>query len=220
MFLKEVFLDRKFLVTGGALLLSLLLFIYFPTTDRLSLSVQSIIILTVFFLLFPLLYARFILNESWQGIGFRMDNGFFHWVGVISTVVFGFALFYFGYQMWPALREAYQLPFSVEKSFFSFVRYELFLFCTVFFYEVFFRGFIMLLFLRSFGRWAILLQWFIFLAFLLVSQSFGMGQIAMILFAPLAGWVAYRSRSILYSFVATATFLFLTDVFLLLNNLR
>lgn len=220
MFIKDIITDRKFVVTGGALLISLLLFVYFPTTDRLSLWAQSVIMLAVFFLLFPLLYARFIARESWKGIGFRMDAELSHWVGVLGAVAFGFALFFFGYQTWPMIGEAYQLPFFVERSFFSFLRYELFALCVAFFYEVFFRGFVMLFFLRSFGAWAILLQWLVFMLFLAVSQSLGMSQGVMLLFTPLAGWVAYRSRSILYSFVATALFLLLIDIFLLLNNLR
>ena len=220
MFFKEIFSDRKFLITGGALFLSLLLFIFFPSTDRLSGGIQSAIIFTVFFLIFPLLYAKFILGESWQRMGFRMDGGLSHWLGMFGAVAVGFALFFLGYQVWPALQEAYQLPFSVERSFFSFVRYELFAFGVAFFYEVFFRGFVMFLFFRPFGRWAILLQWGVFLLFLTASQSFGMGQAGMILFAPLAGWIAYRSQSILYSFIGSALFLFLIDTFLLFHNLR
>ncbi|MBP7822644.1 MAG: hypothetical protein KA034_02430 [Candidatus Moranbacteria bacterium] len=220
MFVREIFSDRKFLITGGALFLSLLLFIFFPSTDRLSGGIQSAIIFTVFFLIFPLLYAKFILGEPWQRMGFRMDGALSHWVGMLGAVVVGFVLFFFGYQIWPALQEAYRLPFSVERSFLSFVRYEMFAFTAVFFYEVFFRGFVMFLFLRPFGRWAILLQWFIFLLFLVASQSFEMSQAGMILFAPLAGWIAYRSQSILYSFIGSAVFLFLIDIFLLFHNLR
>lgn len=220
MFFKEIFSDRKFLITGGALFLSLLLFIFFPTTDRLSGEIQSAIIFTVFFLIFPLLYAKFILGESWQRMGFRMDGNFSYWIGAAGAVIVGCLLFFLGYQVWPALQEVYRLPFSVERSFLSFVRYELFAFAVVFFYEVFFRGFVMFLFLRPFGRWAILLQWLVFLLFLMASESFGVGQAAMILFAPLAGWIAYRSQSILYSFIGSAAFLFLIDTFLLLHNLR
>lgn len=218
MMLRDFTFDRKFVVTGGALFLSLLLFIFFPGTERLPLGIQSIIAFFIFFLLFPILYVQFILGESWVAMGFRMEQTLSGWVGVILAVGFGFGIFFFGYAWWPALHDAYRLPFVVERSFLAFVRYELFLLITLFFYEVFFRGFIQLLFLRQFGLWSVLLQWGIFLLFLFASQSLGMNQSAMILFTPLAGWVAYRSQSIWYSFLASGLFFMMTDVFLLLAN--
>ena len=216
--LRDFTFDRKFVVTGGALFLSLLLFIFFPGTERLPLGIQSIIAFSVFFFLFPILYVQFILGESWRAIGFQMEQTLSSWIGVALAVVVGFAIFFFGYQWWSALHEIYRLPFTVERSFLSFVRYELFLLVTLFFYEVFFRGFVMSLFLRRFGVWSVLLQWGIFLLFLFASQSFSMDQSAMILFTPLAGWVAYRSQSIWYSFLASGLFFMMTDVFLLLAN--
>lgn len=216
--LKEIFLDRKFVVTGGALFLSLLLFVFFPGTDRLPSEMQSIIAFLIFFLLFPLLYAKFILGESWRAMGFQMEQTLFSWILVAIAVACGIAIFFFGYQWWSALHEVYRLPFVVERSFLAFVRYELFLLVTLFFYEVFFRGFVQLLFLRRFGGWSVLLQWGIFLLFLFASQSFGMDQLSMILFAPFAGWVAYRSQSIWFSFLASGLFFIAMDVFLLLMN--
>ncbi|MGB5018651.1 MAG: hypothetical protein WBO66_02890 [Candidatus Moraniibacteriota bacterium] len=218
MMLRDFTFDRKFVVTGGALFLSLLLFVLFPGTDRLPLGIQSIIAFSIFFLLFPILYAQLILGESWRAVGFQMEQTLSAWSGVALAVIVGFGIFFFGYQWWSALHEVYRLPFVVERSFLAFVRYELFLLVTLFFYEVFFRGFIQLLFLRRFGLWSVLLQWGIFLLFLFASQSFGMDQLAMILFAPLAGWVAYRSQSIGYSFLASGLFFITVDVFLLLAN--
>lgn len=216
--LRDFTFDRKFVVTGGALLLSLLLFVFFPGTDRLPIGMQSIIAFFIFFLLFPLLYAQFILGESWRAIGFQMEQTLSSWIGVVLAVALGFAIFFFGYQWWPSIHEVYRLPFTVERSFLAFVRYELFLLVTLFFYEVFFRGFVQLLFLRRFGSWSVFLQFGMFLLFLLSSQSFGMDQFAMILFAPLAGWVAYRSQSVWFSFLASGLFFIAADVFLLLAN--
>ena len=211
-------IDRRFVVTGGAIFLSLFLFVFFPGTDRLPIGTQSIIAFSIFFLLFPILYVKYIFGEGWGVLGFRMEQVFSGWVGVILAVVSGFAIFFLGYSMWPAIHEAYRLPFAIERSFLSFVQYELFLFLILFFFEVFFRGFVMLVFLRRFGSLAILFQWGIFIIFLLASQSLGMDQFAMILFAPLAGWVAYRSQSVWFSFFASALFFIAMDVFLLLAN--
>jgi membrane protease YdiL (CAAX protease family) len=218
MSLREFTWDRKFVVTGGALFLALLLFVFFPGTDRLPIGMQSIIAFVIFFLLFPLFYAKFILGEGWESVGFRMDPSLSSSIGVVLSVVVGFTIFFFGYQFWPALHEAYRLPFVIERSFLAFVRYELFLLAILFFYEVFFRGFVQLLFLRRFGFWSVFFQWGIFLSFLFASQSFGMDQVAMILFAPLSGWVAYRSQSIWLSFFASGLFFIAVDVFLLLAN--
>lgn len=218
MFFKAEFLDRRFMVTGGALLLSLLLFIYFPENNRLSSDTQSLMALVVFFLLFPLLYTKYILKESWQALGFRLSDDYADWLAVAGMLILGLLGFFGMYTWWPELGQALQLPFSIVRSFASFVQYELFLLAIIFFYEVFFRGFVMLLFLRRFGAWSVVGQWLIFLLFLLAGGSFGIDQVPMMLFAPLAGWIAYRSRSLWYSFLASALFLFLIDAFLLLSN--
>ncbi len=218
MSLREFTWDRRFVVTGGAILFSLLLFVFFPGTDRLPTGTQSIIAFAIFFLLFPLLYAKFILEEGWDAMGFRMERVLSGWVGALLAVVFGFAIFFLGYSVWPAIHETYRLPFAIERSFLAFVRYEAFLLAILFLYEVFFRGFVQLLFLRRFGPWSVFLQWGIFLLFLFASQSLSMDQGAMILFAPLSGWVAYRSQSIWFSFFASALFFIAMDVFLLLTN--
>ncbi len=220
MFTKDIFFDRKFLVTGGALLLALLFFAYFPNTDRLSAEIQSLITFLVFFLVFPILYVKYVLKESRQELGFRAPSSSLpaDWFRTCATTALGFILFFFIYQIWPALRDASQLPFSVERSFLSFVQYELFILAILFFYEVFFRGFVMLVFLRRFGAFAILFQWLLFLLFLLASNGFDISQATMILFTPLAGFVAYRSRSLWHSFIASGLFFMAVDVFLLLHN--
>ncbi len=218
MILRDFTFDRKFVVTGGALLLALLLFVFFPATDRLSPGTQGMIAFFVFFLLFPMLYAKFVLKESWRGLGFQMDQSIASWMMSALTAAFGFLIFFFAYRIFPALHDVSRLPFSVERSFFSFVQYELFLLGTLFFYEVFFRGFVMLLFLRRFGLWSVFLQWGVFLLFLFGSGSFGVDQALMMLFAPLAGMVAYRSQSLGYSFFASGIFFFSVDIFLLLAN--
>ena len=202
-------------MTGAALLFSLLLFIYFPSTDRLSVGVQSLIAFCIFFLAFPILYVKYILGESIQTLGFRASPPT-HLFRVFGAVLLGLGISFLLYQMWPALREAYELPFSVKRSFFSFVQYELFSLTILFFYEVFFRGFVMLSFLRRFGLLSIAFQFFVFLLFLFASQSFGIHQTAMILFAPFAGFIAYRSQSLWYSFLGSALFLLVIDIFLLL----
>jgi hypothetical protein len=218
MSLRDFISDRKFVVTGGALFLALGLFVFFPSTARLSAGTQSLIALLIFFFAFPLLYVRYVLHESWQELGFRMEQTLADWMRVCLALLSGWALFFCLYQWWPSLHEAYRLPFAVERSFFSFVRYEVFILGTLFFYEVFFRGFVMLVFLRRFGVSAIFWQTGVFLLFLAGSASLDMSQMVMILFAPLSGFVAYRSRSIWYSFCAIGLFFLTVDIFLLIAN--
>jgi membrane protease YdiL (CAAX protease family) len=111
----------------------------------------------------------------------------------------------------------YRLPIVVEEQFLFFVLYELLLSGPiVFMFEVFFRGFIMLLWLRKWGVWSVAVQAGLFLFLHTVSGDISAATIPALVFAPFAGLIAYQSRSIWYSFLATWFYLFLTDALVLI----
>lgn len=69
----------------------------------------------------------------------------------------------------------------------------------------------MFYFAAFFERWAILIQ---FLFFLVMALMLGLPYwfyVTYLIFTPFAGWIAYKSDSVLYSFVGQLLFIVIFD---------
>lgn len=208
--------NQRFIVTGLLVLFSLGFLGFFTESDQLSPVFQSFIVSIVFFLVIPVLYSKIVLKESLKNIGWQKGNvsaGILTGIASVvlaSVAVVGLALTF------PGFREQYVFPVLIERSFVWFMFYELVLVTlTVLLYEVFFRGLVQLSWLRVFGWWSIVMQTALFFGLLSLSHALSWQVAPLLIFCPLAGFIAYRSQSIWYSFAASWVFLFLTDVFLL-----
>ncbi len=208
--------NRRFIVTGLLVIFSLVFSEIFPKSDNFSPVLQGFIVASVFFLVIPVLYSKMVLKESLEEIGWQTGNmqaGVFF--GIVS-VVLAVAIIILLAFIFPDFRAQYVFPAAVERSFVWFALYELTL--TVFvalLYEVFFRGFVQLFWLREFGMWAIAVQTALFLGLIFMGQSVSWQVVPLIIFCPLSGFIAYRSESIWYSLAASWLFFLLTDVFFL-----
>jgi len=110
------------------------------------------------------------------------------------------------------LSSNYALPAGVAENFGYFIFYELVL--VAFFtaiYEFFFRGFVLFHFAPTLGHWAVVVQYGLFLLLLLVTSSMNWSFTPYIIFAPFAGWIAYKSDSLLYSFIGQLIFIIIID---------
>ncbi len=208
---------RRFIVTGMLVFFSLGFLIFFTESDALSPVLQKFIVSIVFFLVIPLLYSKIVLSESLKNLGFQKGNfGAGVFTGLLSVALAGGVVVWLALSF-PSFHEQYTLPASVENSFLWFVFYELVLVSlSVLLYEVFFRGLVELFWLREFKWWSILIQAVLFFGLLALSRSISWQMVPLLIFCPLSGLIAYRSKSIWYSVVASWIFLFLTDVFFLI----
>lgn len=213
--MKEFFLNKRFIVTGLLVLFSIVFLGYFTQSDKVNPVFQTLLVSVTFFLVVPALYCKIVLKESLKNLGWQSGN-FFR--GVFSSIIciaigLGVILLLSRFTAFP---EKYFLPRIVETNFLWFMAYELILVAfALFLYESFFRGLVELLWLRSFGFLAIFLQSALFISLLYLADDLSWQRVPAILFSPLAGIVAYYSRSIWYSFAASWIFFFLTDIFLL-----
>lgn len=86
--------------------------------------------------------------------------------------------------------------------------------------KFFFRGMVLLLWLRDFGIWGVFFQALVFTGILYLSGDMSNGinpqTLPMLLFAPFAGLIAYQSRSLWYSFGASWFFVLLVDALVLI----
>ena len=82
---------------------------------------------------------------------------------------------------------------------------------TVFIYEFFFQGFIMGVLEFKLQQWAIMAQAIIFLVVLVMIGGLSWAFMPYIIFAPFAGLIVYKSRSIFYSSALQILILIILD---------
>lgn len=208
---------RKAIVTGMLIAFSLGFLGFFEESSRVDPLIQGFIASTVFFLVIPFLYCKIILKEPVGSLGWQkgdVSHGIIALLFSLPLAVAALALIAYSF---PEFRETYTLPVSVSTQFGLFLLYELLLVpITVLMYEVFFRGLIELLWLRAWGAWqAIVVQSLLFVGLLALSADLTWQKTPYLVFLPFAGYIAYRSRSIWYSFFASWLFIVLADIFLL-----
>lgn len=206
--MQNFYLSKQNIVTSIFILVSLLVYGFFPTND----SFQQIITMLVFFVILPMLFSKFILKNDFDVFNITIGN----WKqGLIWS---GYSLLCVGFIFIIAVNffdffKYYSVPVVITESFIKFIIYEFtitILFVAI--YEFYLRGFVMFAFESTFKYWAIFLQ---ALLFLILFLSMGGASVYLFLpyliFAPFAGWIAYKSRSILYSAVSQFLIIFILN---------
>jgi hypothetical protein len=195
---KKIFKTEIF-ITIGIIIMSLFLYMVF----RVNGDFQKIIATISFLFVLPILYIRLILKKPLSDFGMKKGDwkkGIFY-SGISLFILAGiffvlFAKFNFV--------EKYYLPIGAITSFKSFIVREILLIgFFVALYEFFFRGFIMFYFSNKVKLmyYSNLIQVMAFYLFLVSIDAFDWVRAPYIIVAPLAGIIAQKSQSILYSFV-------------------
>lgn len=200
-------LNKKEIITSIFALLCLAGYVFFPSNGYFQYRAVAI----VFLILLPFLYNKYFLKEKTLfgriAIGDWKSNLKYLSIGLLGAfMVIAIVFKYTG------LAQHYFLSTAVSNNFGSFLMYEFTgVLLTVALYEIFFRGFILFKF-SSFEKWAILVQVLFFLAMILMFFNLPYWfYINYLVFAPFAGWIAYKSNSILYSFVGQLLFIVIID---------
>jgi hypothetical protein len=210
---------RKRIIRDGVFVFgTLLVYLVFPNDRGLSPAFQSVLLSAVLFLALPLSYFVTVSREPLSSLGFRGSVRRFGTLSIPFVAISLLSIWYVAVRTFP-VAESYAIPASVRNSFPNFLLYETLLVGTVsFLYEVFFRGTILLSWLRSAGAWAILIQAGIFAIFVAISGGgFSWQDVPLLLSSLGAGIVAYHTRSILYSWAVSWLMLFLADAIVLIS---
>lgn len=208
--------NKEFLATTLIVVVSILFLGYFEESEQVDPKIQGLIVAAVVFLVIPILYCKIILERPLSVLGFQRGNA---WAGIGGGIIALGAALGALFVLWnfTPLLEGYRLPVIVEEQFLFFVLYELF-FNTffLFLFEVFFRGMVLLLWLRELRIWGVFVQAGLFGGILFLSNSIDAQSLPLLLFAPFAGLIAYQSRSLWYSFGFGWFFLLLVDTLVLI----
>lgn len=213
-----IFLTRRFVTTGLLVLFSVLFLGYFTQSDKVNPIFQTFLVSLAFFLVVPVLYCKMVLKEPLASIGWQRGNVFWGvFLGIVSVALGLLVIIALTY--YASFREHFFLSLAIQSNFLAFVLYEALLVpFTALLYEVFFRGFIQRLWLRSVGVVAVLFQTGFFVGLLYLAGDLSWQRVPALIFAPLSGLIVYYSGSLWYSWAASFLFFFLTDVFLLVSH--
>lgn len=208
---------KEFLLTGVLSIAIFLIYIFAPEAKDINKVFQGLIVSVVFFALLPLVYVRFVLKQSWQRLGLTLGNYREQGLAALFILLIALAGFLVGVTFFKNFQTFYTMPVRVEQNFWWFLGYEMVLVpLVVGLYEVFFRGFLMLLWLSEKAKWwSIIIQTVLFFGLVSLTGSLSWDTAPLIYISLFSGLIAYRSRSILYSFVASWLFLLIVDVYFL-----
>jgi membrane protease YdiL (CAAX protease family) len=188
----------------------LLLYSLFPTGN----AIQKFFSNVAFFLAVPILYVKIILKKDLKNFGLQVGNWKQGLIWSILSLIVLFLLLY--------LANAYT-GFSTQKdyimglaqSFWIYLAYEAILIPFLFIYEFFFRGFVMFGISKRMQGWAIITQAVFFLIFFFLGGNFNWSNFYFLILTVFSGIIAYKSRSILYSFATGIIFICLADAYLI-----
>ena len=199
--------NKNILITTLFILFCLGLYVFFPAAG----NFQQIVTAVVFFVLLPVLYNTVVLKKNRRFYRLQMGDwkkGVF-WAIVGVVISLGIIS---GLIKYADFLHAYPLPSDIGGNFGYFLFYELVL--VAFFtamYEFFFRGFVLFHFSPFIRTWAVLVQFVLFVLLLWATGSVSWLFAPYIIFAPFAGWIAYKSDSLLYSFSGQLIFIIIID---------
>ena len=213
---REVFLNKRFIITGLLVIFTLFFLGVFSDSPRDNPIFQTFMVSIAFFLVVPLLYCKIVLREPLKNIGWQSGNIFAGLFASMLSLAVGLVILFVLYRF-TSFRVEYQLPIATQTNFMWFVLYEALLVPFVaLLYEVFFRGFIQRLWLRSLGLLAVLAQWVFFVGLLSFGEGLSWQRVPVVLFAFFSGLIVHYSGSLWYAWGASWLFFFIIDIFYLI----
>lgn len=209
---KEFFLQYKeMLLTSLVIIACLLLSVFYPVSG----IGQQITAGIIFLIAIPALYVKLILHKSLGDFGVSLQNprvGFF-WAGLMLVASLATALLLFHF-FGPGT--ANLLPRYAMLHFGYFLLYELLFVGSLFFLqEFFFKGFVLFTFRQKFSLWSVVFSVLAYLLLLAATSGLVWGSVPFMILSVTGGIVAYKSRSLLYSYIMGLTFLIFFDAYLI-----
>jgi membrane protease YdiL (CAAX protease family) len=211
------FLNKKDLVgletiiTAVVILICILLYAFFPIKNEDSF--QQIVLNIVFLFFVPFLYIKIVFKDKMKNFGFQIipwKGGF--WIMPACFLIAGlFAYLIFEYTDFQKSYFLGRFEFVNDfwyLFFYEFVVVNLFVLLS----ELFFRGFVMFYFEKKIGLYSIFIQFLFFVLFLGILERLNLDNIFYLPVALLAGLIAYKSKSLIYSYFFSIIILVIVDI--------
>jgi len=206
---KRKSINLEIIVTSIVILVCMILFSFFPVKG----IFQQVVLSIVFLFLVPFLYIKIVFKDKLRNFGLQAGSwkeGFLV-IPICFLLMAGLVYTVFKYT---GFREYYFLgDYSFTQDFIYLFIYEFAVVnLWVALYEFFFRGFVMFYFGKKIGAYSIFIQFLFFILFFNILEKLNMDNIFYILIAPFAGWIAYKSKSLVYSYFFSIIVLVIVDI--------
>lgn len=178
------------------ILATIVISIFFPVRN----DFQRFLSTFIFFIILPIIFNKFFLKKEFIKLGITIgDYKSALLISLYNLLAIGLIFFIISYYF--NFLNIYTIPVFIVNDFLKFVLYEFFMVLVfVFIYEFYFRGFVLAVFREKIGYWVILLQTVLFIAAAFIGNKVSVvNLLPYLIVTPFAGFIAYRTRSILYS---------------------
>lgn len=193
------------------ILVCLVLSISFPAEPGMQQITKSL----SFLVIIPILYIKLILKRNLKDYGLDLSdkkNGTV-WAVIMLLISLLIAYFLISYT---GFKKNYILPTYVVNNFWFFTTYELILVNILLFVQNFFyQGFALFTYFKKLSHWSIIIQAFLYLAFVIILGNFSWQLAPFIILSFTGGWVAYKSRSFIYAYVMGLLFIIILDSYII-----
>ena len=209
------FKSKEIIVSGAVAAICSILAIFFPENNFL----QSLTKGLFFFFLIPVLYIKFVLKKEMSDFGLNVRQIRTGVAWGLSMLLLGSVLMYLVISYTDFFNH-YAVSLSVVGNFWIFIFYNLVILnIFLFFQEYFFRGFVLNVFSPKFFAWSILIETVLYAAVFL-TESLMSGKsfwtsVPFIILSLTGGVTAYKSKSMVYSWISGVIFLLLLNSYLI-----
>ncbi|MDQ1283820.1 MAG: hypothetical protein QG620_168 [Patescibacteria group bacterium] len=207
---KTLIQNKEFLTTLAVISVCLVLLLAFPAEN----SAQNITKSFFFLVLLPALYIKFILKKNLAEYGLNVNNKKRGIVWGAFGLAFSLAIFY-SLANYTSLSSNYILPAYAISDFRFFLLYELtFVLFFLFINEFFWRGFVLFSLSEKLFWLSVPTQALIYLTLAAITKT-SLWQLApYFILSVTSGIVAYKTKSIAFSFAAGMLFFIISDSYI------
>ncbi len=209
-YLEKLSAHKELLVTSLVAVFCILLSAFFPTDNQFQLISKNI-----FFLVFlPMLYIKLILKGNLSDWGWNFENkkegALLGALAFLASLIIFYLIIRF-----TTFSSHYTISPLVRNNFGIFILYEL-VFFNIFFFtqEFFFKGFLLFSF-RPFFVYSVLIQAGVYCATTFLSSSPSLQALPLIFLSLIGGYVTYKTRSFLYSYIFGLLFIIILDAYII-----
>jgi len=206
--------DSVLSMSSFVILVCLFLSISFPAEAGLQQITKSF----SFFVVIPILYIKLILKKDLRSYGMNISEKKNRRAGIFWAILMLFISLMIAYLLfnYTGFKKSYGLAAYIVDNFWIFIAYELILVNILLFMQSFFyQGFVFFTYLKKFGYWSILIQFFLYLLFISVLGNFSWQLSPFIILSLTGGWVAYKSKSFVYSYAMGLLFIIVLDSYII-----
>jgi len=213
--IKKVSQNKEFLVALAIILICILLSLSFPSKN----SFQGLTKGFFFLFIVPILYIKLVLKKNVADFGLNIQNKMKGFVWGSLMLVLSLIIAYLFIKYTPFVSN-YYIPPLLSGNFWAFsVNMLIFVNLVLFFQEYFFRGFTLSVFSQKINAWSILVQAGLYFFIILFAQS-GFKQelwqsMPFIILSITGGIIAYKSKSMIYSYISGFLFLIMLNSYLI-----